>query len=150
MEPIRKSSIFNTPEDIIVCPYDKNHILLWFRLERHIWKCHRADKEKQRASSKVMVQEEEENWDHFNEPSYLDFIRSKKNHNVISKVMVQEEEENWDHFNEPSFLDFLRSKKNHNVISKVMVQEEEENWDHLNEPSYLDFLRSKKNHNALN
>nr|XP_015833431.1 PREDICTED: uncharacterized protein LOC107397521 [Tribolium castaneum] len=122
MEPIRKSSIFNTPEDIIICPYDKNHVLLWFRLERHIWKCHRADKEKQRASSKVMVQEEEEeNWDHFNEPSYLDFLRSKRKHVIkqraSSKVMVQEEEENWDHFNEPSYLDFLRSKKNHNALN---------------------------------
>ncbi|KYB29504.1 hypothetical protein TcasGA2_TC031013 [Tribolium castaneum] len=77
MEPIRKSSIYNTPEDIIVCPYDKNHILLWFRLERHIWKCHRADKEKQRALREVMMKEEEENWDHFNEPSYLDFLKSK-------------------------------------------------------------------------
>ncbi|KXZ75795.1 hypothetical protein TcasGA2_TC030945 [Tribolium castaneum] len=79
----RKCSIY-TPKDIIVCPYDKNHVLLWFRLERHIWKCHRADKEKQRASSKVMVQEEEENWDHFNEPSYLDCLRTKKNHNALN------------------------------------------------------------------
>ncbi|KYB24795.1 hypothetical protein TcasGA2_TC031300 [Tribolium castaneum] len=123
MEPIRKSSIYNTPEDVITCPYDKNHVLLWFRLERHIWKCHRADKEKQRALREVMMKEEEENWDHFNEPSYLDFLRSKKNHNVIKQrasceVMMKEEEENWDHFNEPSYLVFLKSKKNDNVIKQ--------------------------------
>ncbi|KXZ75598.1 hypothetical protein TcasGA2_TC031009 [Tribolium castaneum] len=60
MEAIRKSSIYNTPEDVIICPYNKAHVLLWYRLERHIWKCHRADKVKQKDWYEMMVKEEEE------------------------------------------------------------------------------------------
>ncbi|EFA09336.1 hypothetical protein TcasGA2_TC001662 [Tribolium castaneum] len=84
MEVTRKCSIYNTPEDVIICPYNKVHVLLWYRLERHIWKYHRADKEKQKASCEMMVKEEEENWDHFNEPSYFDFLKTKKNHNALN------------------------------------------------------------------
>ncbi|EFA12400.1 hypothetical protein TcasGA2_TC016402 [Tribolium castaneum] len=86
MEVTRKCSIYNTLEDVIICPYDKHHVLLWFRLERHIWKCHRADKKKKQESwyKTMKEEEEEENWDHFNEPSYLDFLKSKKNHNAVN------------------------------------------------------------------
>ncbi|KYB24579.1 hypothetical protein TcasGA2_TC031016 [Tribolium castaneum] len=40
--------------------------------------------EKQKASCEVMVKKEEENWDHFNEPSYFDFLKTKKNHNALN------------------------------------------------------------------
>ncbi|KYB24729.1 hypothetical protein TcasGA2_TC031220 [Tribolium castaneum] len=37
----------------------------------------------------IMKQEEEESWDHFNEPSYLVLLKSKKNHNALNKISIK-------------------------------------------------------------
>ncbi|EFA12242.1 hypothetical protein TcasGA2_TC004212 [Tribolium castaneum] len=112
-------------EDMVTCPYNNLHRLVWHRMVKHIFKCHREEdaKRKRESENKQNVEDQTESWDNGN---YLN--KNKQN--------AEDQEESWDNENyltenKQNAEDQQASWTNENYLTenKQNVNDQDESWD---------------------
>nr|XP_008196214.1 PREDICTED: major royal jelly protein 3 [Tribolium castaneum] len=112
-------------EDMVTCPYNNLHRLVWHRMAKHIFKCHREEdaKRKRESENKQNVEDQTESWDNGN---YLN--KNKQN--------AEDQEESWDNENyltenKQNAEDQEASWTNENYLTenKQNVNDQDESWD---------------------